>query len=102
LAGKVTISGGGTDQYVTLSFRQEKDCKSAVAPPDNYKAYIEVKAENYKNGSSYQAELTKGSYDVNASTYDEAKGLTTDADFLPVTIEEGKPKTQDITLTLVP
>jgi hypothetical protein len=100
LKGKVTISGGSTDQYVTLSFRQERDCKSAVAPPDTYTAYIEVKAENYKNGGSYQEELTAGFYDVNASTYDEATDLTTDVTLPDVQIAEEAAKQWDITLTL--
>jgi hypothetical protein len=102
LKGKVTISGGSTDQYVTLSFRQERDCKSAVAPPDTYKAYIEVKAENYKNGSSYQAYLTEGFYDVNASTYDEATGLTTDDTLFDVQIAEGASPMPEWNIVLPP
>ena len=102
LGGKVTIIGGEADQYVTLSFRQERDCKSAVAPPDTYKAYIEVKAENYKNGSSYQAELTEGFYDVNASTYDEATGLTTDDTLFDVQIAEGASPMPEWNIVLPP
>ena len=35
MTGAVTISGGGQDQYVTLSFRQERECKSADSPPSD-------------------------------------------------------------------
>jgi Domain of unknown function (DUF4382) len=98
LGGSVTISGGGSDQYVTLSFRQERECKSAAAPPATYTAYIEVKAENYKDDSSYQAELTEGLYDVNASAYDETTDLRTDDTLLNVQIGEGAPKAWNIVL----
>jgi hypothetical protein len=96
LTGSVAISGGGADQYVTLSFRQGKECKSAASPPDRNTVYIEVTAENYVNNDDYSAELTVGTYDAYASTYD------TDADQLvgdeigPVDIGEGAPAELDI------
>jgi hypothetical protein len=102
LAGKVTINNGDPEQYVTLSFRQERDCKADADPPATYKAYVEVQAVNYKNGSSYLEGLTEGFYDVNASTYEEATDLTTDLTLPDVTIAEGAPQQKDITLTLAP
>jgi hypothetical protein len=98
----VTINGGDAEQYVTLSFRQERDCKADADPPATYKAYVEVQAVNYKNGSSYLEGLTEGFYDVNASTYEEATDLTTDLTLLDVPIAEGVPQQKDITLTLAP
>lgn len=72
LTGKVEITGAGSDRYVTLSFRQTATC-NYIDPSDSgtYEGYIEVKAENFVNGSIYSTDLTIGIYDVFASTFDE-------------------------------
>lgn len=93
LEGDVTINGGAVDQYVTVSFRQEKRCGSTDAL-----TLVEVKAENYVNGEPYSAELTEGTYDLNASTYNpDTDRLTTD-EIADVTIANGVSQTRDILL----
>ncbi len=94
LEGDVTINGGAVDQYVTVSFRQEKQCGSTDAL-----TVIEVKAENYLKGVSYSSELTAGTYDVNASTFytENEDQLATD-DFPGVEIADGLTETLDIVL----
>lgn len=69
LTGFVSIKGGNADQYVTLSFRQERDCAAPAPQPGTNKVYIEVTAENFVNNDDYSTRLTVGTYDVNASTY---------------------------------
>lgn len=93
VGGDVTIVNGAEDQYVTVSFRQKKQCGSTGALTT-----IEVKAENYVNGGPYSAELTEGTYDLNASTYNpDTDRLTTD-DIAGVTIQNAAPQTWDIFL----
>jgi len=93
VGGAVAIDNGAEDQYVTVSFRQEKQCGST-----NAFTLVEVKAENYVNGEPYSAELTEGTYDLNASTYNpDTDRLTTD-EIADVTIENGVPQTWDILL----
>jgi hypothetical protein len=98
VGGAVTIDNGAEDQYVTVSFRQAKQCGSTDAL-----TIIEVKAENYVNGEPYLAELSEGTYDLNASTYNpDTDRLTTD-EIAGVTIANGVPKTWNIVLPpLVP
>ncbi len=67
LTGDVLIRGADSDRYATLSFRQMKGCLGESAGP----RYIEVKAENFVNGSNYSTDLTIGAYDLFASTFDE-------------------------------
>ena len=94
LEGDVTINGGAVDQYVTVSFRQEKRCGST----DDL-TIIEVKAENYLNGVPYSSELTAGIYDVNASTfYNENEDQLATDEFSDVEIADGDPKTWPIVL----
>jgi hypothetical protein len=85
----VAISVGSADQYVTLSFRQVKNCTSAVSPPDTQPVYIEVTTGNYVNNDYYSAELTVGTYDVNASTYDAENDQLLEYEAGPVGIAEG-------------
>lgn len=93
VGGDVTIVNGAEDQYVTVSFRQEKQCGSTGALTT-----IEAKAENYVNGEPYSAELTEGTYDLNASTYNpDTDRLTTD-EIAGVTIQNAAPQTRDIFL----
>jgi hypothetical protein len=94
LAGDVTINGGGVDQYVTVSFRQEKRCGSTDAT-----TIIEAKAENYLNGGPYSTALTAGTYALNASTFynEDEDQLTTD-DFPDVEISDGETELLDIVL----
>jgi hypothetical protein len=98
VGGAVAIDNGAEDQYVTVSFRQEKRCGSTDAL-----TLVEVKAENYVNGEPYSAELTEGTYDLNASTYNpDTDRLTTD-EIADVTIANSVPQTWDILLPpLVP
>jgi hypothetical protein len=98
VGGAVAIDNGAEDQYVTVSFRQEKRCGSTGAF-----TLVEVKAENYVNGEPYSAELTEGTYDLNASTYNpDTDRLTTD-EIADVTIANGVSQTWDILLPpLVP
>jgi hypothetical protein len=94
LAGDVTINGGAVDQYVTVSYQQEKQCGSSAAL-----TIIEVKAENYLNGVSYSSELTAGIYDVNASTfYNENEDQLATDEFSDVEIADGETETLDIVL----
>jgi hypothetical protein len=93
LEGDVTINGGAVDQYVTVSFRQEKPCGSTAAL-----TVIEVKAENYVNGETYSAELTEETYDVNASTYNPDTDLLVTDEIAGVVIKDGNPKTWNIVL----
>jgi hypothetical protein len=88
LTGNVTISGGSADQYVTLSFRQEKNCTSAVSPPDTQPVYVEVTTVNFVNNDDYSTGLTVGTYDVNASTYDAENDQLLEYEAGPVTIAE--------------
>lgn len=102
LTGDVTISSGGEDQYVTLSFRQDRACKSADNPLSTYQAYIEVKAENFVNSDTYSTELTVGFYDVNASTYDELTDARTEDVKFDVEIAKSAPFSWDILLPPTP
>ena len=96
LTGGIRISGASDNQYVTLSFRQNKGCKDAVNPALTNPSYVEVKSENHANLSTYTAELTKGVYDVNASIYDETAGQQSEDDAYGITITEGASFSLDI------
>jgi hypothetical protein len=98
LAGTVTIAGGDAEKYVTLSFRQSANCRSADDPATNNPAYIEVKSENYAHGATYSTTLTVGEYDVNASTFDETSGLQFTDEVLAVFIKEGAPQAWNVAL----
>jgi hypothetical protein len=58
VAGTVLITGAGTENYATLSFRQ----------PDNAEI-IEVKSINVANGGTYTIRLPAGTYTMVASSF---------------------------------
>ena len=63
VSGSITISGADSEQYATLSFRQDVDCTDC----DPYEK-IEIKAINVVNGSSYSNGLPTGNYSLAASS----------------------------------
>ena len=89
LTGAVSIPGATDQQYVTLSFRQKRDCNAAVGPALTNSSYVEVKSENHANLSTYTTELTQGVYDVNASIYDETAGQQSEDDAYDIPITAG-------------
>ncbi len=62
IGGNVTISGGSTTQYVTISFRQVVTCNGGTTT-------IEVTMRNIANGGNYSVNLPAGTYRVVASTF---------------------------------
>jgi len=65
--GTVSLPGAGTDQYVTIDFRQELTCVDATEP-----AMITVRSVNIANGNPYEMILPTGDYQVVASTFGQA------------------------------
>jgi hypothetical protein len=63
VTGKVFITGGDSDQFVTLSFRKSVLCRDA-----SEETVIEVKSLNLADGATYSEELTPGKYIVHVST----------------------------------
>ena len=61
LSGTVTITGGGDEDVVTVSIRQDADCDGDIEE-------IEVASFNIANGGDYSVTLGEGSYTVVAST----------------------------------
>ena len=64
VSGNVTISGADSEQYATLSFRQEADCTDCQEHEK-----IEIKAINVLSGSSYNTVLPAGTYSLVASSF---------------------------------
>jgi len=63
VSGLITISGADSEQYATLSFRQDVVCPDC----DTYEK-IEIKAINVVNGSSYSTGHPIGNYSLAASS----------------------------------
>lgn len=63
VTGRVFISDGASEQFVTLSFR--KTAKCGDSPEETV---IEIKSVNLTDGAPYSEELTPGKYIVHAST----------------------------------
>jgi len=60
----VLITDGGSEQHVTLSFRQTSQCGGSSEAEQ-----IEVKSLNIANGGDYSVSLPEGTYSAVASTY---------------------------------
>lgn len=85
VTGDVAIAGAGTEQYATLSFRQEVLVGAATEA-------VEIAAVNILNGTPYSISLPAGTYTLVASSYGYASGEYT------VDISEGLTQEQDIIL----
>jgi uncharacterized protein DUF4382 len=65
ISGSVSVTGGGNDAFVTLSFRQSADCGDTDTTP------IEVKSVNVGDGGDYEETLPEETYTIVASTEDD-------------------------------
>ncbi len=88
LAGEVRISGAAEDQFVALSLRRALSCVDAEDSTKRNLSYGEVKSLNLLNGSSYELELTVGSYDAHIALYDDTSMLLREDDAYDVVINE--------------
>jgi len=97
LAGNIAIPVANSDQFVTLSFRQNKNCRYAVNPNLTNPSYIEAKSENHAvQPPQYTTTLTQGVYDVHASIYDEDAHKLSEDDAYGIHITAGATTTLDI------
>ena len=77
ISGSESVTGGGNDAFVTLSFRQSTDC-------DGNDIQIEVKSINVGDGGDYEETLPEGTYTVVAATEDgdiQVEEVTTGSEF---------------------
>jgi len=84
VAGTAAITGGGSETYVTLSFRQTVSLGGSDV-------VIEILSVSVVNGGSYSVDLPVGAYSVVSST----SGLTTQQ--ADVTVSKGATTTFDVT-----
>ncbi|MEN6312081.1 MAG: DUF4382 domain-containing protein [Acidobacteriota bacterium] len=84
VAGAAAITGGGSETYVTLSFRQTVSLGGSDV-------VIEILSVNVVNGGSYSVDLPVGAYSVVSST----SGLTTQQ--ADVAVAKGATTTFDVT-----
>ncbi len=96
LVGDVSIPGAAEDQFVTLRLMSALSCVDAAEPGTSNLSYGEVASLNVGNGSSYEIELTAGSYDAHAAIYDDASQLVSESVQTDVEISEDTETTLDL------